>query len=204
MQVVARALRPHRNWWLDLPVSKLEKVNMQSDLDTLDFAAKQVDLLTSALKSLAANDPRVPRLVHLPGISMITALTILGAIGEIQRFSHAKQLVGYAGLGAKVHDSGQTTRTGRITKAGRKDLRAAMIEAAQTAANFHPFWQQELKRLEPRLGRNKAIVAIARKLLVSVLSYPLQRNSGQTCLSSHCCSKIYAICLRPGQRKPPH
>jgi transposase len=135
---------------------------------------------------------------------MITALTILGAIGEIQRFSHAKQLVGYAGLGAKVHDSGQTTRTGRITKAGRKDLRAAMIEAAQTAANFHPFWQQELKRLEPRLGRNKAIVAIARKLLVSVLSYPLQRNSGQTCLSSHCCSKIYAICLRPGQRKPPH
>ena len=161
-------LAKRRNWWLDLPVSKLEKVNMQSDLDTLDFAGKQVDQLTAALKSLAANDPRVLRLVHLPGISMITALTILGAIGDIKRFPHAKQLVGYAGLGAKVHDSGQTTRTGRITKAGRKDLRAAMIETAHTAANFHPFWQQELKRLEPRLGRNKAIVAIARKLLVSV------------------------------------
>ena len=43
-------------------------------------------------------------------------------------------------------------------------MRAAMVEAAQTAANTHPHWQAELARLEPRLGRNKAIVAIARKL----------------------------------------
>jgi hypothetical protein len=43
-----------------------------------------------------------------------------------------------------------------------------MVETAHVAANFHPFWQQELNRLEPRLGRNKAIIAIARKLLVTV------------------------------------
>ena len=43
-----------------------------------------------------------------------------------------------------------------------------MVEAAQTAAHTHPHWQAELARLEPRLGRNKAIVAIARKLLVAV------------------------------------
>ncbi len=43
-----------------------------------------------------------------------------------------------------------------------------MVEAAQTAANTHPHWKAELARLEPRLGRNKAIVAIARKLLVAV------------------------------------
>jgi hypothetical protein len=43
-----------------------------------------------------------------------------------------------------------------------------MVQAAQTAANTHPHWKAELKRLQPRLGRNKAIVAIARKLLVSI------------------------------------
>jgi hypothetical protein len=43
-----------------------------------------------------------------------------------------------------------------------------MVESAQTAANTHPHWKAELARLEPRLGRNKAIVAIARKLLVAV------------------------------------
>ena len=47
-------------------------------------------------------------------------------------------------------------------------MRCALVEAAQAAANTHPHWQAELARLEPRLGRNKAIVAIARKLLIAV------------------------------------
>ena len=156
------------DWWLNLPISMLEKVNLQSDLDTLDFATSQVSQLSDALTSLAAHDPRATRLMHIPGVGIITAMTILAAVGEIQRFPDAKHLVGYAGLGARVHDSGMTTRTGGITKTGRKDLRAAMVEAAHTAANTHPYWIQELKRLEPHLGRNKAIVAIARKLLVTV------------------------------------
>lgn len=157
-----------RNWWLSLPVSTLEKVRLFSDLETLTFAQQQADNLENCLLSLAAQDERLPLLVQLPGISVVTAMTILAAIGDIARFPEAKKLVGYAGLGARVHDSGLTTRTGRITKAGRKDLRTTMVEAAQTAANTHPHWKAELARLEPRLGRNKAIVAIARKLLVAV------------------------------------
>jgi transposase len=53
-------------------------------------------------------------------------------------------------------------------KAGRKDLRRAMVNAANVAVQHHPFWKKELARLEVRLGRSKAIVAIARKLLVAV------------------------------------
>jgi transposase len=67
-----------------------------------------------------------------------------------------------------VHDSGLTTRTGKIPKAGRRDLRVALVEAAHVAANTHPHWKAELAHLQPRLGYNKAIVAIARKLLISV------------------------------------
>ena len=43
-----------------------------------------------------------------------------------------------------------------------------MVQAAQTAVCHHPHWKAELARLQPRLGRNKAVVAIARKLLVAV------------------------------------
>ncbi|MBK8419312.1 IS110 family transposase [Candidatus Villigracilis saccharophilus] len=64
------------------------------------------------------------RLIQLPGFGITTALTLIAAIGEITRFEDAKHLVGYAGLGARIHDSGLTTRTGKITKAGRKDMRA--------------------------------------------------------------------------------
>ena len=158
----------NRDGWQTLPVSASERARIKSDLETLDFAERQVAILTSTLATDAAQDERVPLLVQLPGFSVINSLTVLAAIGQIERFETAKQLVGYAGLGARVHDSGQMHRTGGITKAGRRDLRAALVEAAQAAANTHPHWQAELARLEPRLGRNKAIVAIARKLLIAV------------------------------------
>lgn len=161
-------LPERRVWWHSLPLSQVEKTILQCDLDTLAFARTQINTIEDSLSNLAAKDERIPLLLQLPGLSLITALTLLAAIGTILRFPSAKQLVGYAGLGARIHDSGMITRTGRITKAGRKDLRAALVEAAQVAANTHPHWQAELARLEPRLGRNKAIVAIARKLLVSV------------------------------------
>lgn len=156
------------SWWLALPLSPGQKSIIQSDLDTLAFAKNQIFQIQATLKSLAAQDERVPLLIQIPGISIVSAMTILGAIGTIDRFPSAKNLVGYAGLGGRIHDSGMTTRTGRITKAGRKDLRTVMVEAAQAAAMTHPHWKTELARLTPRLLRNKAIVAIARKLLVTV------------------------------------
>ncbi len=157
-----------RKWWNELKLDTAERAILDCNLATLEFARQQAAQIETSLKVLGAQDERVTRLVHLPGISLINALTILGAVGTIYRFPSAKKLVGYAGLGGRVHDSGMNTRTGRITKAGRRDLRAALVEAAQTAANTHPRWKVELARLEPRMGRNKAIVAIARKLLVTV------------------------------------
>ncbi len=124
--------------------------------------------LEDALAAAAAEDARVPLLIQLPGIQLVSAVTILAAIGEIERFPSAQQLVGYAGLGARVHDSGQLRRTGRITKAGRRDLRHIMVEAAHSASRHHGHWRAEFERLRPRLGHRKALVAIARKLLVVV------------------------------------
>jgi transposase len=164
-----QAFKPeHRSWWEALPLSPIEKSILQSNLDTLDFAEKQIKAIEEVLRQEAARDERVPLLTQLPGIAMLNALTILAAIGPIERFEDAKHLVGYAGLGASVHDSGQTHATGHITKAGRRDLRYAMVDAANVAVRHHPFWKKEFARLEFRLGRSKVIVAIARHLLVAV------------------------------------
>ena len=157
-----------QTWWENLPLSTTEKLLVHSDLDTLNFARKQVEQVEEYLKQKSAQDERVPLLIQLPGVGMLTAITILAAIGDITRFPTAKKLVGYAGLGTRVHDSGMTHSSGRITKAGRKDLRRAMVNAANSAVEKIPHWKAELERLEPHLGRSKAIVAIARKLLVAV------------------------------------
>lgn len=157
-----------QRWWLTLPLGALEKVNVQSDLDTLHFAEAQRMHLTSMMEEIANQQEQITSMLQLPGFGVVTAVTVWAAIGNIERFEDPQHLVGYAGLGTRVHDSGMSTRTGRITKAGRRDLRVVLIEAAQVAANSHPHWKAELARLQPRLGRNKAIVAIARKLLVIV------------------------------------
>jgi transposase len=157
-----------REWWLALPLSDLDRLIVQTDLDTLGFAQKQIKSIEQVLNQEVAKDDRIPLLIQLPGVGLLNALTILAAIGTIDRFEDASHLVGYAGLGTRVHDSGQVHHNGLITKAGRKDLRKAMVCAANSAVLRHPFWKNEFVKLEARLGRSKAIVAIARKLLVAV------------------------------------
>jgi transposase len=161
-------VKANNNWWQALTLGKLEKMNMQSDLETLQFAEHQAACLEEEMTMMAAEDEKIGRLIHITGFGVITAVTVFAAIGDIARFMEPKKLVGYAGLGTKVHDSGMTTRTGKITKAGRRDLRVALVEAAHIAANNHPHWKAELARLQARLGYNKAIVAIARKLVLTV------------------------------------
>lgn len=157
-----------RPWWEGLKVSPIEKANILCDLDTLAFAQEQKGKLEEVMGQVAAKDERIPFLVQIPGVGMLNALAIIAAVGTITRFPDARQLVGYAGLGSAVHDSGQSHSTGHITKAGRKDLRYAMVQAANLAVQHHPFWKKELARLMRRMCRGKAIVTIARKLLVAV------------------------------------
>lgn len=158
----------NREWWLGLAVTPVEKLQIQLDLAMLDLCQAQTQQLERVIFQEAGTDPRLPFLLQLPGVGTLGALSILGAIGTIARFPKARYLVGYAGLGARVHDSGNTRTTGGITKTGRKDLRYTMITAAQSAVRSHAHWEAELNRLAPRIGRNKAITAIARKLLVAV------------------------------------
>lgn len=192
-----------RTWWLDLPVPPLERVRIQSDLDTLAFAQAQITRLEDTLAQPAAQDDRVPLLIQIPGISLVGAMTLLAAIGDIARFPDARHLVGYAGLGASVHDSGLTHHTGRITRAGRRDLRFVLVEAAQVAVRTHPHWQKELARLEPRLGRNKAIVAIARKLLVAVWHVLTKGCADRYAVPEHVARKLLNHTYTLGKEKRP-
>ena len=86
----------------------------------MSFARQQISSLEDCLNQIAASDTRLPLLLQLPGFSILNASSILAAIGDIARFPDAKHLVGYAGLGSRIHDSGLSTRSGKITKTGRR------------------------------------------------------------------------------------
>jgi transposase len=161
----------YRAWWSELNVSPTEKLRIRQDLATLDHLEPEIAEVGEELHRLSTVSPwaeQTPYLMQLPGFGIIVAMTVLAAIGDVTRFPSAKKLVGYAGLGASVHDSGETHRMGRLTKQGRKDLRWIMVESARIAVLYHDYWKREYAKLEKRLGSNKAIVVIARKLLVVV------------------------------------
>lgn len=161
----------NRVWWEQLAVSATERLHLRHDLAALQQVQEQLAEVEVELHRLSTSEPWapvMPYLLQLPGLGLITALTVLAAIGDVTRFESAKKLVGYAGLGASVHDSGLTHRTGRITKTGRRDLRHVLVEAAWAAVEHHPYWKAELARLARRMDENKAVVAVARRLLVAI------------------------------------
>jgi transposase len=161
----------HRAWWSSVPFSITERLRVDQDLELIDSIDAQLQKVDDALAELSKEEPWVeemPYLLQVPGVGWLTALTLLAAIGDIKRFESAQKLVGYAGLGAGVHKSGTRHQTGGITKEGRRELRRVLVEAAHTAVRRHPHWKAVFERLEVRIGTQKAIVAIARKLLIAI------------------------------------
>jgi transposase len=158
-------------WWKALKLPSSEKLRLKQDMSIINYLAPLIDETEDELKRLSTSPhwaPLMPFLLQITGVGLVSAMTILSAIGDIQRFPSAKKLVGYAGLGGRVRSSGGKHRTGSITKQGRAELRAASIEISWTAVKFNPHWKEEFQRLKDRIGDKKAIVAVARKILVSI------------------------------------
>ena len=114
----------------------------------------------------------------VPGISITAATTILAELGDVRDFSTASRLVSWAGLAPSVYQSADTQVCGKITKQGSKSLRWILVQAAQAASRttgtvFSSFF----RRIAYRRGRNKAIVALARKILSILWHLLVNRES---------------------------
>jgi hypothetical protein len=157
-----------RDWWLSLPGTPVEKLTVELLIAQIDHDQAQIARLDRIIAQELMTDDRAPFLLQIAGVGVLGAMKVLAAIGTIERFPTPDHLVGYAGLGGRVHASGHRKVQGAITKTGRVDLRSAMVMAARHARNVNKHWKEVYRRLEPRLGRNKAIVAVARQMLVAV------------------------------------
>jgi transposase len=159
----------NRVWWEQVQLSSLERLRLNQELKMLRLVRDHIVEVEHELGRLSTSERWAKQSVHimqLPGVGIIVTMTVLSAIGDIRRFPSARKLVGYAGFGAGVHDSGQKHQNKGVTKSGRKELRWAMVEAAWQAIRSNPNLRAEYDQLCKRKHPNQAIVAIARKLLV--------------------------------------
>ena len=124
----------------------------------------------------ACPDPFVPEAVELlesiPGVGKRTAQTIVAEIGvEMSRFPSAKHLASWAGVCPGNHESAGKRKSGHPTK-GNKSVRTILVEAAWAATHAKgTFLQAKYHRLVKRMPKQKALGAIAHRLLV--ISYHL-------------------------------
>ena len=165
-------------WQKDKQLSTLEQFQLQLEMENLVYIEKQIERISKEVRKMCHQKPwaeSMTYLMQLPGFGVITAMTVLAAIGDVQRFESPKHLASYSGLTPGLEQSGTKNRGKGITKEGRRELRWALVEAAQRAVKSDPIWKTRFQEMQKRMHRNQAIVAVARQLL-ELVWYVLTRR----------------------------
>lgn len=125
--------------------------------------------LDRRVKRAASQDEVCMRMMTVPGVGPIAALTFKAAVDDPSRFKRSRTVAAHFGLTPRRFQSGEHDNPGRISKAGDRDVRATLYAAAnallmRTMANSQiKTWGMRLMRTK---GRRRAGVAVARKLAV--------------------------------------
>lgn len=157
-------------------------------LDEVDALTAKIDTLTVRVEQLLANIPAacapppgpggvdegaaplsaVARLDEITGIGIAAAQTIIAEVGlDMTQFPTAGHLVSWAKLSPRTIQSGTRRRSAKIGK-GNPYLKRVLADAAASVARTDTFLGERYRRLVKRRGKLKAIVAVARSILVIV------------------------------------
>jgi transposase len=138
-------------------------------LEQYEFLSAQIDKQTHLLRELAETAryrERVEILQSIPGIGVISAMELLLELQDVSRFRRAEQLAAYVGLTPSQYSSADKVRMGRITGIGKNTLRAILVEASWKLITKDQVMREKYDRIKIRSGGKRAIVAIARTLLL--------------------------------------
>ena len=164
-----------RRWLGQIELPEHEREQVDSDLRLHDALDQEIEIIERQLAKQALADPRVRRLMTIPGVGAITALALIAVIGDVTRFPDPRHLVGYLGLDPRVRQSGEKcARHGHISRAGQAHARGLLVEAAHTAIPTPGPLRAFHARIATRRGKQIAICATARKL--AVLAWHLLSN----------------------------
>ncbi len=140
-------------------------------LDQYEFLCGQINKQTQLLKELSQLPryrDRVEILRTIPGIGLINAMEILLELQDLSRFRRAEQLAAYVGLTPSQYSSADKVRMGRITGIGKNSVRTALVESCWWLISKDKEMQLRYKKIKARAGAKRAIVAIARQLLLRI------------------------------------
>lgn len=154
------------------PMIEMDEVLAHAVIPLLDARAvlfQHYLELDRRVKSAASQDAVCMRMMTVPGVGPIAALTFKAAVDDPKRFKRSRTVAAHFGLTPRRYQSGEHDNPGRISKAGDQNVRATLYAAANAllmrtmAGSQIKSWGMRLMRTK---GRRRAVVAVARKLAV--------------------------------------
>jgi transposase len=151
-----------------LRLSRSLQVCLDIQLGLLSHLQELQDHLLGELRELAEKEryrDSVSVKRSFPGVGWLSAIRFTLEFADVSRFASDKELASWLGLTASEYSSGESIRRGRITRQGRSQVRAWLIECAWTAIRKDRALLEKFLRVWGNSGsKKKAIVAVARKL----------------------------------------
>ena len=157
----------------------------------LQYLERRLGELDEKIEQMATSEPFKKSVLCLRafrGVQTLTAMVLLTELGDVRRFASPRHLMSYVGLVPSVHQSGETRKSGGITKTGSARCRHVLVQAAwcntrapkkpsvdiqenlpawvvESSRTAHKRLYSRFRHLENTVGRHKAVVAIARELI---------------------------------------
>jgi transposase len=152
-------------WLKRLELKPLDRLLLDSYIEQIECLERLIKNVEVEIERRASVDEDVRLLLSLTGVGVYSALLIKSEIGDVRRFPNYKKLVAWAGLAPSLYQSGSVERRGRITKQGSKLLRWVLVECARVAVRYDARLGEFYERVGRRRGEQKALVAVACKML---------------------------------------
>ena len=153
-----------RRWLASLDLGVAGNLTRDELLLRLEHYEREAGKLDAGLAELATQFPEVEALTDLYGVGLYSGLLIVAELGEVQRFASDRQVGSYAGLTARVHQSGGHDYHGHITRQGSTWLRWVLVQAAMKVIRADDKLRNFYTRVRKRSSKHIARVAVARKL----------------------------------------
>jgi transposase len=147
----------------------LAKLELRTLLDKYELIIEKFEELASNIDYLLDQIPGVKQMIAIKGIGKDTIAGFLAETGDLGNFTHPRQIINLAGLSLKENTSGKHKGQTKITKRGRKTLRALLFRVAMplVAKNraFKALHEYYTKRSENPLKKMQSLIAICNKLI---------------------------------------
>jgi len=128
---------------------------------------------------------RVERLMTIPAVGPITALTWALEVGDVRRFCSVKKAISYCGLCGAEKSSANTVQRTPLSKQRNKHLQTTLIEAAKMAPRYSPELALLYDKERKKGNANRATLAVARKLVAYLMAIDRGQRNFQVA-TSHC------------------